>query len=334
MSRSVLHRRDHPTIVREVTGGWQGNQGGGYGGDWQPQQDPYGQQQYGPPYDPYGQYQQQDPYAAQGYPGYDPGFGQGPPKKSKLPIVLSIVAIAAVVGATVTIILLNRDDSSPSAGPVANSSSAAKPPSSPSKPPSTSRRPPTSGTASKPTPKDGWTTISLTDGTGTYQVPADWKKSTEKKDSGLGVQFADVTESGVYDCAGHSYFRGFAASSEVQGKDGAELDLNKAVTDFANSFAGKYYNSPKIDLPTPKETTVSGKKAATATAKLTVTPLNPECEATSGEVAVTGAAIEKSGKIVGVRLLVVVNDLEGGPATPKPLPDPLAEEILETLSLN
>lgn len=319
-----------------MTGGWQGgDQGGGYGGGWQPQQDPYQQPQYGPQYDPYGQYQQQDPYAAQGYPGYDPGFGQPPPKKSKLPIVLSIIAIVAIIGGVVAIVLLNRDDNpSPAANSGPASTTTEKPATSSKKvPPSpTSRKPPTSG--GQPPTKDGWSTVKLADGTGSYQVPGDWKPATEKKDSGLGVQFGDVTESGVYDCGGHNYFRGFTASSEVQGKDGAELDLNKAVTDFANSFAGKYYNSPKIDLPTPKETTVSGKQAATVTAKLTVAPPNPECEATSGEVAVTGAAIEKGGKLVGVRLLVVVNDLEGGPATPKPLPDPLAEDILETLSVS
>jgi hypothetical protein len=324
-----------------VTGGWQGDQGGGYGGGWQPhqdpyqqpQQDPYQQPQYGPPYDPYAQYRQ-DPYAGQAYPAYGPGFGEPPPppKKSRLPIVLSIIAIVAIIGGVVAIVLLNRkDDPAPAANAGPSTSNR---PASPSKapPPGTSRRPPTSGAKPPPT-KDGWTTVNLSDGTGSYQTPSDWKASPTKKDSGLGVQFGDVTEAGTYDCGGHSYFRGFTASSEVQGKDGAELDVNKAVTDFANAFAGKYYNSPKIDLPSPTATTVTGKKAATVTAKLTVTPTSAECEATSGEVAVVGVAIEKGGKVTGVRMLVVVNDLAGGPATPKPLPDPLAEEILGTLTV-
>ena len=310
-----------------MTGGWQGNDGG-----WQPQPDPYGQPQYGPPYDPYGQYQQ-DPYAGQAYPAYGQGFGEPPPpKKSKLPIVLSIIAIVAIVGGVVAIVLLNRNDEP---APAANTgSSTSNRPATPSKAPApgTSRKPPSSG--AKPPAKDGWVTVDFATGSGSYQVPGDWKKTAEKRDSGLGVQFGDGAESGTYSCGEHSYFRGFTASSEVQGKNGTELDVNKTVTDFANSFSGKFYNSPKIDLPAPTATTVNGKKAATVTAKLTVTPTSPECEATSGEVAVTGVAIEASGKVVAVRMLVVVNDLAGGPADPKPLPDPLAEEILETLTVN
>ena len=309
-----------------MTGGWQGNEGG-----WQQQPDPYGQPQYGPQYDPYGQYQQ-DPYGGQGYPGYAQGFGEPPPpKKSKLPIVLSIIAIVAVVGGVVAIVLLNRkDDPAPAANPGPSTSNR---PATPSKVPplGTSKKPPTSGAT--PPAKDGWVTVEFADGSGSYQTPGDWKKSAEPKDSGLGVSFNDVTESGTYDCGGQNYFRGFTASSQVQSKTGAELDVNKAVTDFANSFAGKYYNSPKIDIPAPTSTTVAGKKGSTVTAKLTVTPLNPECEATGGEVAVVGVAVEKAGKVEGIRVLVVVNDLVGGPATPKPLPDPLAEEMLGTLTL-
>src|SRR5262249_6922236 len=129
-------------------------------------------------------------------------------------------------------------------------------------------------------------------------------------------------------------FRGFTAGGEVQAKDGSQLDLNKTVTDFANSFAGRYYNNPKVTVGTPDSTTVSGQDAATVTAKLTVQPAKPECEATSGEVAVAAAAIKEGDKLVGVRLLVVVNDLAGGPSTPPALPDPLAEEILTTFSVN
>jgi hypothetical protein len=313
-----------------VTGGWQGNEGG-----WQQQPDPYGQPQYGPPYDPYGQYQQ-DPSGGQAYPAYVQGFGAPPPpppppppKRSKLPIVLSLVAIVAVVGGVVAIVLLNRnDDPQPVANTGPGTSTSQRSASPPKVPPlGTTKKPPSSG--AQPPPKEGWVRVDLADGTGSYEVPGGWNPQPEKKDSGLSVQFGDGTEFGTYNCGGHSYFRGFSASSEVQSKTGAEVDVNKAVTDFANSFAGKYYNGPKIDLPAPTSTTVGGKKAAMVTAKLTVQPTNPECEATSGEVAVLGVAVGAG----GVRVLVVVNDLDGGPATPKPLPDPLAEQILGTLSL-
>jgi hypothetical protein len=318
--------------------GWQGNEGG-----WNPQQDPYGQQ-YGA--DPYGGQQfggqQYDPYAQQPQYGSDPyaqqygmpyqGFGPPPPeKKSKLPIVLSIVAIVAIVGAVVTIVLLNRDDSSPEAGPVANSSTAKPPPSSQSRPPSTSRRPPSSS-SNKPPTKEGWTAIS---GTGlNYEVPPGWTAEPAERKSGLeGVTFKGGAEFGNYDCGGATYFRGFAASGDVQSKSGGTLDLNKTIGDFANGFAGEYYRSPKIELGAPASKTVDGLKAAALTAKLTVTPTKPECEATTGEVAIVGVLVEQDGKPVGVRMLVVVNDLTGGPADPPGLPDPIAEEILETVSV-
>jgi hypothetical protein len=316
--------------------GWQGNEGG-----WNPQQDPHGQQYGADPYggqqfggqqhDPYGQQQYgSDPYAQQYGMPYQ-GFAPPPPeKKSKLPIVLSIVAIVAIVGAVVTIVLLNRgDDPSPSAGPAANSSSV-KPPSSPSRPPSTSRRPPSS--TNKPPTKEGWTAI---DGTGlAYQVPPGWKAGPEERKSGLeGVAFQGGAEVGAYDCEGSHYFRGFAATGDVQSKSGGTLDLNKTITDFANGFANEYYPSPKIELGEPASKTIGGKKAAARTAKLTITPTKPACEATSGEVAIVGVLIEEDGKTVGVRMLVVVNDLAGGPADPPGLPDPMAEEILDTVTV-
>jgi hypothetical protein len=309
-----------------TTGGWQGDQGGG----WNPP-DPYGQPQYGPAYDPYGQYQQ-DPYGQTAYQPY-PGFGEPPPpKKSKLPIILSLITIVAIVGGVVAIVLLNRDDDpQPAAntGPITTSSGK---PATPTRPPTTSRRPPSSGAA--PAPKTDWATIQCADGSCSYQVPPDWKKTAEKKDSGLaGLEFGDGAEVGTYECGGAPYFRGFSASNVVQSKTGAELDVTKVVSDFANSFANKYYANPKIDVPDPVATTVGGKKAATVTAGLTVQPTKPECEATVGEVAVVGVALEQNGKVAGVRVLVVVNDLEGGPADPKPLPDPLADQILETLTV-
>lgn len=311
-----------------TTGGWQGGDQGG----WNP--DPYGQQQqpqYGPAYDPYGQYQQQDPYGATAYQPYPP-FGEPPPppKKSRLPIILSLVAIVAIVGGVIAIVLLNRD-SNPQ--PAANTGpSSSEKPATPTKLPGTSRRPPSSG-ANPPKPGGGLT-IEFADGSGSYQVPADWKKTAEKRDSGLAdLQFGDGAEVGTYTCGGSNYFRGFSASNQVQSKSGAELDVSKVATDFANSFSTKYYANPKIDLPEPQQTNVGNKKVAIVTAKLTIQPTKPDCEATSGEVAVLAVGIENAGKVESVRVVVVVNDLQGGPADPKPLPDPLAEDILDSVSV-
>lgn len=316
---------------------WQGNEGG-----WNPQQDPYGQQYGSDPYpspqygaDPYSAY---GPGGTAGYPAYQSGYGAPPPppeppKRSRLPIVLSLVAILAVVGTTITILVLNRGgDPAPAAGgaPSSPSSTSRRPSSSGPRLPSSSRRPTPSAT--KPPNREGWTTVTMVGGT--YQVPADWKKTNQKRDSGLDVQFDEGAEGGAYNCGGKEFFRGFAASGEVQSRDGSPLDLNKTVTDFAGAFAKTYYTEPKIDLPAPTATTASGKNAAVVTAKLTITPASAECEATTGEVAVVGVEIDKGGKPTGVRMVVVVNDLAGGPATPPALPDALAEQILETVSVS
>ncbi|HEV2782322.1 MAG TPA: hypothetical protein VGX25_23265 [Actinophytocola sp.] len=321
--------------------GWQGG-GGGQDGNWNPQQDPYGGGQggqygadpYGGGYnpDPYGRYNQ-DPYGQYGgtamYPAYQPAFEPPPPKRSKAPIVLSIVAILAVVGTVVTIVLLNRsEDPSPAAGPGPTSSPSSRP--SAPKLPTSSRRPPTS---KKPAGgKDGWITIDAI--AASYQVPGDWKKDTQKRPSGLGVEFDRGAVVGNYECEGATYFRGFTAYGEAQSKDGSALDLNKTVTDFASAFAKEYYRNPKLEVPEPKPATVGGAKAASITVKLTVTPSQPACEATSGEVALVGVPIEKDGEPSGVRMLVVVNDLAGGPGNPAGLPDALAEEILTTFTIN
>ncbi|HEU5470831.1 MAG TPA: hypothetical protein VFV67_09270 [Actinophytocola sp.] len=341
--------------------GWQGNEGGGHGGGWNPQQpdpyggqygggtpgqygggqygaDPYAQQQYGGT-DPYGQQQYGgvDPYGGnpygpqtQAYPAYQTGFGPPePPKRNRWPIIVSVVAIVAAVGTVVTIVLMNRgsDDPSPTAG---GQTSSSRPPATSRSAPGSSRRLPPATRA--PDAKDGWVAIPLPGGA-SYQVPEDWKPDGRSQPSGLGVDFHQRALFGSYDCGGSNYFRGFSAAGEVSSKSGAELDVNKTVTDFATSFANEYYRNPKLDTPQPKPTTVDGKDAATMTIKLTVTPNNAECEATSGEVAIVGVGIEEGGKLAAVRMLVVVNDLAGGPASPPGLPDPLAEEILTTLKL-
>jgi hypothetical protein len=343
------------SIVRDVTG-WQGNEGG-YGGGWDPQQNPqqhpqqnpYGNQQYGgqPQYgaDPYGGQQYgADPYAQPQY-GADPynPYGQGttaqyqgfgppqPPKgRPKWPIIASIVAIVAIVGAVVTIVLLNKDDDQPTAANTGTSSSAKPAPNTKSSAPPSSRRP-TPSASNKPAPSGDPITIT---GAGIeYAVPGGWKKDTTTRDSGLGVNFTGGAVFGDYNCGGSTYFRGFTASADIQGKDGAQIDLNKTVTDFAVSFAKKYYPNPSIDGNTPKSKTVDGKKAATLSKYLAIQPTKPDCEARAGEVAVVGILLEEPGKPVGVRMVVVVNDLNGGPADPKPPADEVAEEILDTVKL-
>jgi hypothetical protein len=281
-----------------------------------PAQDPG---QYGDPYgsDQYGQY---DPYGGSGFPG--PGYG--PPKRSKLPMILGVLAIVIIVGAVVAIVLVNRqgDDNNTANPPPQSSSQRTAPPSG-----KNSAEPPSSG---EPGGRDGWQTIDNTaDAELTYQVPPDWKPSDAARPSGLDVDFTGTAEYGIYECEGASYARSFATSGDVQSKKGADLDLNKTVSDFAKSFATGYFkDTAKVATGTPEETEIGGKKAAKLTLAVTPQVSVPKCEASKGEIAIVGVLIEQQGKPAGVAMLVVVSDVAGGPDDPKPLPQDVAQDIL------
>jgi hypothetical protein len=336
--------------------GWQGNDGGQ--GGWNPQSfgpdpgtnkygtDPYmnqyGSDPYSDPYaqaDPYAQYQQPG-YQTGGFPaqGYPPTGGfpaQGyppppPPKRSKLPMILSLVAIVIIIGAVVAIVLVNRKDTQ-TAEPQPTSTSKEEPGPSSEKETSSSEEPPPSTGGG---PREDWITIDNTADAGlTYQVPPDWKESPTTRASGLDVDFTGDADYGIYDCGGANYVRTFAASGDVQGKDGKNLDLAATLTDFAKSFASTYYGADaKVDVPAPSETPVEGKTAMTVTATVTPNVTKPECQATSGEIALVGVLLESEGQPNGVAMLVVVNDLEGGPADPEPLDTSVSQEILKTVS--
>lgn len=334
--------------------GWQGNDGGQgnwnqpYGPDPHTNQygtDPYagqyGADPYSGGYDQYGQndpYQQpSDPYAqpnqyTQPYPQYQTGgfpaqgFGPPPPppKRSKLPMILSLIAIVAIVGTVVAIVIINRKDSQPTADPQETSTEKTSPSERP-----TSERTPTD----EPSGPDDWTTIDNTRDAGlTYQVPPDWKTSSTSRASGLKVDFTGNADYGIYDCEGSNYVRTFAASGDVVSPDGKDLDLQKTVTDFASSFATQYYGEDaEVATPTPEELEVDGKKALKVTVKVTPKVTKPACQATEGEVAMVGVLLETDGKPKGVTMLVVVNDVSGGPDDPKTLSPSVSQDILATV---
>lgn len=334
--------------------GWQGNDGGQ--GGWDPQSfgpdpgtnkygtDPYanqyGSDPYSDPYaqaDPYAQYQQPGyqtgGFPAQGYPQTSGFPAQGyppppPPKRSKLPMILSLVAIVIIIGAVVAIVLVNRKDtqtaqpqetntSQPEPGPSSESSSSSEKP------------PPTTGG----TTHDDWITIDNTADAGlTYQVPPDWKESTTSRQSGLDVDFTGDADYGLYECEGSGYVRTFAASGDVQGKDGTDLDLSATLTDFAKSFATTYYGADaEVDVPTPTEAAVEGQTAMMLTAKVTQQVTKPACQAKTGEIGLVGVLLESDGEPAGVAMLVVVNDLDGGPDEPPALDPSVTQEILKTV---
>jgi len=284
------------------TGGFPA-QGGAYGAD------PYAQNQYGQ-YNPYG-----------GFP--EPDFGPGPPKRSRTPMILGVLAIVIIVGAVIAIVLVNRSGDDTASPPVKSSEQ-------PAPTGQSSDEPPPSTESSEPGGQDGWQTIDNTADSGlTYQIPPDWKKSDSARPSGLDVDFTGTGEYGVYDCQGASYVRSFATSGDVQAKSGTDLDLNKTVTDFAKSFGTSYFkDTATVDVGSPEAIEVSGKKAVKLTAPVTPRVSVPKCEAAKGEVAIIGVLIEDSGTPTGVAMLAVVSDVEGGPEDPKPLPADIAQDIL------
>ncbi len=304
------------------TGGFPA-QGAGYGADPYAQdpyaQNQYPQNQYGP--DPYGQY---NPYQGGGFP--EPDFSPGPPKRSKTPMILGVLAIVIIVGAVVAIVLVNRNGDGQTASPTGGSSEQ-PPPRSAEK--SSAEPPPSSG---EPGGQDGWQTIdNIADSGLTYQIPPDWKKSESARPSGLDVEFTGTAEYGVYECQGGSYVRSFATSGDVQAKGGSDLDLNKTVTDFAKSFGTTYFKeTAEVDVGAPEEIEVSGKKAVRVTAPVTPRVSVPKCEAAKGEIAIIGVLIEEQGKPSGVAMLAVVSDVDGGPDDPKALPTDVAQDILAT----
>ncbi len=330
--------------------GWQGNDGGQgnwnqpYGPDPHTNQygtDPYANQ-YGP--DPYGGgYEptgQNDPYAAYPppYPQYQtggfPAQGYGPPpppepKRSKLPMILSIVAIVIIIGAVVAIVLVNRKDTQQTADPQPSTTEQSDPTAkttTPSKVTPSSRAP--SG-------EDDWISVDNSKDAGLrYQVPPDWKTSATPRASGLEVDFTGNAEYGLYDCEGGSYVRTFAASGDVQSPDGKDLDLEKTVTDFAKSFGTTYFGADAtVEVPTPEKFEIDGKPAMKLTAKVKPQVTKPACQATEGEVALVGVLLETEGKPADVTMLVVVNDVAGGPDDPKPTPVSISQDILATVKV-
>jgi hypothetical protein len=340
-------------------GGWNQNQPFGpdaqtqrYGGEpyqgSDPYADPYGANQ-ADPYGAYGPdpYQQPGGFPAQQYPptggfpgqqyppsGGFPAQGYGPPppppKRSKLPMILSLTAVVIIVGAVVAILIVNKQNNQPAAQDDNKSSSSA--------PTSTSGSSSSSTSSKKPAPTsggdhDGWLAIDNKADSGlSYEVPPDWKSSTATMASGLGVDFTGAANYGTYDCEGKGYVRTYAASGDVQGKDGKDLDLATTLEDFAKSFAAQGYGpDAEVDVPSPTESKVGDKKAMTVTAKVTPKVTIPNCQASEAEVALVGVLLETDGKPTGVAMLVVVNDLKGNPVDPKPLDPSVTQEILGTV---
>ncbi|OLF07506.1 hypothetical protein BLA60_26640 [Actinophytocola xinjiangensis] len=240
-------------------------------------------------------------------------------------MIFGVLAIAVIVGAVVTIVLLNRESGTPVAQPT--SSAPPAPTSTPSTEPTTR---PTTQPTTRPGNRDGWQTVDNSADSGlVYDVPPDWKVVSSTRPSGLGVDFTGTADYGSYQCESGTYVRTYATSGDVQAKDGKDLDLDKTVTDFAKAFAAQAFgDTAKVSVPEPEEFEIDGRRAARLAAKVTPRVSTPACDATEGEIAIVGVLLEEDGKPAGVAMLVVVSDVAGGPAEPKSLPTTVAQEVL------
>lgn len=231
-------------------------------------------------------------------------------------MILGVLAIVLIVGAVVTIGLVNQESrGTPTAGPSTE----------------TTTTPPPSSEAA-----DGWQLVDNTaDADLTYQVPRDWEIVSDSRASGLGVDFTGTADHGTYECEGETYVRSYATSGDVRAKDGSDLDLAKTVREFATSFAKtSFSDDAEVEVGKPAELEVDGRPALTLTATVTPRVTVPACQPTEGEVAVLGVALAEDGEPTGVTMLVVVSDIAGGPADPAPLPKSVAQDVIASATVS
>lgn len=219
-----------------------------------------------------------------------------PPSRSLLPATLSIIAIVAIVGTVIAIGVIHRNGGTPEAVPAVT--------------PATTSAPASSAVVN--------TSARLT-----YKVPTDWMASDSPVDV-LGVRFTGVAEYGRYDCAGARRVRARVVGAAAQSKTSKPLDPGATAATFAKAFGEIHYPGARVDAPASESTQVDGKKAVVVTAKVT-----PKADAPClpKEAEVTVLAIELG---PGAALLVVTNDLAGGPDDPRALPGPVARTIIDS----
>lgn len=223
-----------------------------------------------------------------------------PPTRSLMPATLSIIAIVAIVGTVIAIGVIHRNGGTPEAVPAVTSAAAA---------------------ATTSTPAS--TAVVNTSARLTYEVPTDWMASDNPVDV-LGVRFTGVAEYGRYDCTGSRRVRARVVGAAAQGKAGKPLDRESTAVAFAKAFGETYYPGAQVAASAGEPTRVDGKEAVVVTAKVTPKADTP-CLPTEAEVTVL--AIELG---PGAALLVVTNDLAGGPDDPRALRGPVARTIIDS----
>jgi hypothetical protein len=228
-----------------------------------------------------------------------------------------------VVVAVVVIVATNRGGGQAGQPTGTPRTSAAPAPTSASSAPAPSATPPPSST-------EGWREVAGTSASGlTYAVPADWKNSTKSRSTGRGEHWGGVAEFGTYQCPqgpSGQYARGFVASGKAP--TGDQTDMGGLASDYATAFAKHWYTDPRTEVGNPQPRQVDGHEAVLVTAKLTIDPENPGCDASAGEVVVLAVKLDR-----GVGVLAAVNDLAGGPSDPPCAPDGVIQQIFGTVKV-
>ncbi|TCO56825.1 hypothetical protein EV192_106300 [Actinocrispum wychmicini] len=245
-------------------------------------------------------------------------------------MIFSIIAIVLIVGAVVTIVLLNRDNGTPAAdnpppSTPRSSGSAPKPPTS-SSIPKTSGQP---GDALQPR-NTGWTVIKNDKAKFIYEVPPSWKPVPGATLSSKAMPDATLyfpASVGDYQCQGANYSRGGLGGGTV-----ARADPTDVAISIAKAYGAEFYTSGNGVVTTGTPRTVKsvlgtdGKPQLGVQVDATIAATGNECFASKGKVSVL--VIDNGGSTL--QFLVVNGDVEGGPATPPPPADADLQKIVDS----
>ncbi|WP_285610680.1 hypothetical protein [Actinokineospora globicatena] len=255
----------------------------------------------------------------------------GPPRASRLPMVLSSVVIVAVVVTVVVLALVNRSSGDEPDDVAVVSTTAARPSTPTSRPPTTTSRP----TRTSTTPSAPGRVINNPDAHLSYRVPTNWQVDATAKPTVAGVDFSGTAAYGSYTCGGTGYSRAFATSATAQNPSDKDITAEKTAKTFTAAFSRVYFPGATVAEPDIRQLEVGGKKAVVATAVVTAKPADPTCASTRGEVAILAIDLDNAtaDRPRGIALLVVAADLAGGPQTPAPMTEAAVDAILSGATL-
>ncbi|MET0234546.1 MAG: hypothetical protein ABW224_07895 [Kibdelosporangium sp.] len=282
-----------------------------YPGNGQPQQN-WGHQQY------------------QGL-GYYPQPGSEPPRKrGGRVVVFAIIALVVIIGAVVTIVLVNRSgDDQPLAQNPQNTQESTQPSSEP--PARTATRPKsTTGRGGELEPQNaGWSVIKNEKAALIYEVPPSWTPAPNGVVTSRTMPNVSLTSPATltsYTCEEKRYSRGGLGGGTLP-----KSDLAQAAAGLAKGFGEEFYASasPTAQVGAPKQVTAKtteGTQIKAVQVDATVTTAGSQCMATKGKVSVLVLEGPDS-----YSFLLVNTDMTGGPATPPAPNEAESQKIIDSV---